>query len=38
LVTKGGKLLYASTRQTATVTALPLLDRNRQGALVAISF
>ena len=35
---KGGKLLYASPRKTMTVRVLPLLERNRQGALVCIRF
>ena len=38
LRTKGGKLLYASPRQTAAMRVLPLLERNRQGALVCIRF
>ena len=38
LRTKGGKLLYASSRQTTTMRVLPLLERNRQGALVCIRF
>ena len=35
---KGGKLLYASPRQTAAMRVMPLLERNRQGALVRIRF
>jgi hypothetical protein len=38
LRTKGGKLLYASPRPTTEMRVLPLLDRNRQGALVRIRF
>ena len=38
LRTKGGKLLYASSRQSAEVQVLPLLDNNRQGVLVCIRF
>ena len=32
---KGGKVLYASPRQTAGVTVLPLLERRRQGVLLS---
>ena len=35
---KGGRLLYASPRQTAAMRVLPLLEQNRQGALVRIRF
>ena len=38
LRTKGGRLLYASPRHPATVRVLPLVERNRQGALVSIRF
>ena len=38
LRTKGGKLLHASSRQTTAMRVLPLLERNRQGALVCIRF
>ena len=38
LRTKGGKLLYASPRQTTEIRVLPLVDSNRQGALVCIRF
>jgi hypothetical protein len=38
LRTKGGKLLYASPRQTTEIRVLPLLERNRLGALVCIRF
>jgi hypothetical protein len=35
---KGGRLLYASPRQTAGTLVLPLVDTNRRGALVCIRF
>ena len=35
---KGGKVVYASPRRTAEMRVLPLLDDNRQGALVCIRF
>ena len=34
----GGKVLYAPPSQTAATRVLPLLERNRQGALVRIRF
>ena len=36
--TRGGRLLYSSSRQTGALRVLPLLDRTRQGALVCIRF
>ena len=38
LRTKGGKLLYATPRQTTAVRVVPLLGHHRQGALVCIRF
>lgn len=38
LRTKGGRLLYASPRQTVAIRLSPLLDGSRQGALVCIRF
>jgi hypothetical protein len=38
LTTRGGKLLYASPRQTRGVMILPLIEKNRQAALVSFRF
>lgn len=35
---KGGPLLYAAPRQRAELRVVPLLDRNRKGALLCIRF
>jgi hypothetical protein len=35
---RGGRLLYASPRQTTAIRVVPLVDSNRRGALVCIRF
>jgi hypothetical protein len=38
LVNRGGKVLYASPRQTRRLIISPLIGRDRQGALVSVRF
>ena len=38
LVNKGGKVLYASPRRTRGLMLSPLLEKDRQGALVSVRF
>ena len=38
LRTRGGRLVYASPRARPTVRVLPMLERNRQGAVVCVRF